>query len=216
MTTTESTPRTDIVRAGDVAWTGDNPFIYLKKDPDGDWSSLSLFFRIAASKYGVGRAMVVVENPYGSASADNTSAGAAARLVLTDNAPMARWLVDEFVARFLLFRPSTVLGDLVYVEDAEFSQHLDGDTWIESVTSAQHSMSMTWRGLGTPFAVDQPAPKSGTGQHEMFAVFRIAASGEVVVDGRRLEGTTVLRDFLNGPGQSAGMAISETWVEDPQ
>jgi hypothetical protein len=211
VTTTESTSPPTPVRSGDVAWTGDNPFIYLKKDPGGDWSSLSLFFRIAASKHGVGRAMVVVENPY-----DVSPTGDEARLVLTDNGPMARWLVDEFVAKFLLFRPSTVLGDLDYIDSAEFTQHLDGDTWVESAKSAEHSMSMTWRDLGAPFAVDQPAPQSGTGQHEMFAVFRIAGGGEVVVDGRRLDGSTVLRDFLNGPGQSAGMAISETWVEDPQ
>jgi hypothetical protein len=47
----------------------------------------------------------------------------------------------------------------------------------------------------------------------MFAVFRIATSAEISVDGHRLPGTTVERDFLNGPGQSAGMALSETWVE---
>lgn len=199
-----------VVRTGDVAWTGDNPFIYLKTDPDGEWSSLSVFFRIAASKYGTGHAMVIVENPYGERG-DN-----AHRLVLTNNIPMAQWLVEEFVSKFVLFRPSQVVGHLQFVGGATFSQQLDGHDWTETAQAGDRSMAMTWRGLGAPFAVDQPAEQSGTGQHEMFAVFRIAQAGEVSVDGQRLPGATIERDFLNGRGQSAGMAISETWVEDPQ
>lgn len=200
-----------VVRPGAVAWTGDNPFIYLKTDENGDWSSLSVFFRIAASKeLGVGRAAVVVENPYGQKGDD------ARRLVLTDNVPLAKWLVSDFVSKFLLFRPSTIMEDLEYVEGATFNQILDGDDWTEEAVAGDRSITMTWRGLGEAFAVDQPAPESGTGQHEMFAVFRIAQAGEVTVDGERLPGATIERDFLNGRGQSAGMAMSETWVEDPQ
>lgn len=196
-----------VVRPGAVAWTGDNPFIYLKTDPDGEWSSLSVYFRIAASKYGPGRAAVVVENPY-----DGTD-GTASRLVLTDNLELARFLVRDFVSKFLLFRPSPVMDDLEYVDGASFETVLDGDDWTELATTDSRNVAMTWRDLGEPFAVDVPGPESGTGRHEMFAVFRIAGAGEVSVDGRRLPGTTIERDFLNGRGQSAGMAISETWVE---
>lgn len=208
---TETSVRTvaplPVVRPGQVAWTGDNPFIYLKADPAGDWSSLSVFFRIAASPYGTGRAAIVVENPY---AADDRKA---ARVVLTDNVELAQYLVRDFLAKFILFRPSEVMEDLEYVADAEFNQVLEGNDWIEEATAGDRSISLTWRGLGDPFAVDVPAPESGTGLHEMFAVFRIAQGGEVSVDGRRLAGTTIERDFLNGRGQSAGMAISETWVE---
>lgn len=196
-----------VVRPGKVAWTGDNPFIYLKSDPAGDWSSLSVFFRIAASPYGTGRAAIVVENPYERDSQE------AVRLVLTDNVELAKFLVGEFLSKFVLFRPSEVMGELEYVEDAKFNQILDGNDWTEEASAGEHSISLTWRGLGDPFAVDVPAPESGTGLHEMFAVFRIAQAGEVSVNGRRLAGETIERDFLNGRGQSAGMAISETWVE---
>lgn len=196
-----------VVRPGTVAWTGDNPFIYLKSDPAGDWSSLSVFFRIAASPYGTGRAAIVVENPY------HRDAQDAARLVLTDNLELAKFLIGDFLSKFVLFRPCEVMGELEYVEDAKFNQVLDGNDWIEEATAGERSISLTWRGLGDPFAVDVPGPESGTGLHEMFAVFRIAAAGEVSVDGRRLPGATIERDFLNGRGQSAGMAISETWVE---
>ncbi|MDJ0358259.1 hypothetical protein [Paenarthrobacter sp. PH39-S1] len=208
MTETTTAPQSlPIVRQGAVAWTGDNPFIYLKRDPAGQWSSLSVFFRIAASPYGIGRAAVVVENPY-----DRTASGSA-RMVLTDNVEMAKYLVRDFVSKFVLFRPSEVMDDLEYIGGAEFQQTLEGDDWTETATAADRSITLTWRSLGEPFAVDVPGSESGTGQHEMFAVFRIAGGGEVNVDGRQLEGTTIERDFLNGRGQSAGMAISETWVE---
>ncbi|WP_345052962.1 hypothetical protein [Arthrobacter methylotrophus] len=198
----------DVVRPGAVAWTGDNPFIYLKTDPDGTWSSLSVYFRIAASRFGPGKVSVVVENPY-------EAREPATRLVLTDNLDLARFLIKDFVSKFVLFRPSEVMDDLEYLEGAAFTQSLDGHDWTERATVGPRSIEMTWRGLSEPFAVDVPAPESGTGSHEMFAVFRIADAGEVIVDGRRLPGSTVERDFLNGPGQSAGMAISETWVEQP-
>jgi hypothetical protein len=196
-----------VVRPGSVAWTGDNPFIYLKTDPEGEWSSLSVFFRIAASPYGTGRASVVVENPY------NTDAREAARVVLTDNVELAKYLVRDFLSKFVLFRPSEVMGNLEYVPNAKFSQTLRGNDWTEEAVAGDRSILLTWRNLGTPFSVDVPGPESGTGLHEMFAVFRIAEAGEVSVDGRRLAGSTIERDFLNGRGQSAGMAISETWVE---
>lgn len=197
-----------VVRTGSVAWTGDNPFIYLKEDPDGSWSSLSVYFRIAASKYGPGKASIVVENPY-----DGEVSGKA-RLVLTDNLELARYLVRDFVSQFVLFRPSPVMSDLEYVDGATFEQFLTGNDWTETATAGGRNITMAWHGLGEPFAVDVPGPESGTGLHEMFAVFRIATGGEVTVDGRRLAGQTSERDFLNGRGQSAGMAISETWVED--
>lgn len=207
MTQTSTVTLPPAVRPGAVAWTGDNPFIYLKTDPQAQWSSLSVYFRIAASKYGPGRAAVVVENPY-------DAAAGGARVVLTDNKELARFLVRDFVSKFVLFRPSPVMEELEYVGGAGFETVLDGDDWTEMATAGARSITMTWRGLGEPFAVDVPGPESGTGRHEMFAVFRIAGGAEVTVDGRRLAGATVERDFLNGRGQSAGMAISETWVED--
>ena len=34
------------VNAGSVEWSGENPGIYLKENPDGDYSVVALFFRI--------------------------------------------------------------------------------------------------------------------------------------------------------------------------
>ena len=199
----------ETVRPGQVDWTGDNPFVYLKTDPEGDWSSLSLFFRITASIHGRGHLILVVENPYG--DSDDTSV----RVGFTDNAPLARFLIDDFASRFALFRPSKIMGDIELVDGAEFLQEVDGDSsWVEGCRAGDRSAELRWENPGQAFAVDQPPHESGTGRHEMFSVFRPAASASVTVDGQRLPGTTVERAFFGGIAQSAALALSETWVRE--
>ena len=48
---------------GTVEWSGDNPGIYFKEDPDGDWTALGLFFRVTLSPYGRGHVMIVMDQP---------------------------------------------------------------------------------------------------------------------------------------------------------
>jgi hypothetical protein len=200
------------VRPGAVDWTGDNPFIYLKEDAfASEWSSLSLYFRIALSPHGHGRAIVVLEQPY------VVDAPNATRLCVTDNAPLARYLLGHFVKKFGLFRPCAALIDaLPIVDGARFETRVDGsDSHSELATHAGHgvSASMTWQGLGAAFAVDVPPDLTQTGIHEMFSVFQPARTAFVTVNGARLAGQTVERDFFGGRAQSAALAHSETWVK---
>lgn len=198
------------VRPGAVDWTGDNPFIYLKTDPAGDWSALALYFRIALSPFGVGQAMLVLEAPYQPAQAG------ARRLVLTDNPAMTRYVLDGFVKRFALFRPCADLLDSVRVVDgAQFTCHDEGKgLHIQRAVNAQQGLSleMHWENLQRPFMAAVPADKTQTGEHEMYTVFQPAASGWVAVNGERLPGTTVERDFFGSRAASAALAFSETWV----
>lgn len=193
------------VLPGKVDWTGDNPFIYLKTSEAGDWSSLSVFFRITASGHGTGHLSLVVTDPY---------TESAKALALTDNEPLARYLISEFVSNFALFRPVKAFGSLTLHGNAEFSQQIEDNAWAESARdkSAQAEVIFRWEGLQEPFAVHQPAHESGTGNHEMLSVFRPATAASVTVDGTPLPGSTVERDFLNGRAQSAALALSETWV----
>ncbi len=197
------------VRPGVVEWTGDNPFVYLKEDPAGDWSTLALFFRITASAHGTGHMTVVLEAPYVEQPGDAT------RLCLTDNEPLARYLLDGFVRRFPLFRPAGAALDAVeLVSGATFAKEGDGASWQAERASAPGGRSATlrWEQLGAPFAVVVPPEDSATGAHEMLSVFRPAGSAVVELDGRRCAGATVERDFLDGPAQSAALALSETWI----
>lgn len=199
------------VKPGAVDWTGDNPFIYLKTDPEGDWSALALYFRIALSPHGVGQAMLVLEAPY---QPENRQAR---RLMLTDNPVMARYLLDDFVKHFGLFRPCAALLDQVrIVGGAEFTCHDEGrGLHIQHAVSTQAGLSleMHWEGLQQPFMAAVPADKTQTGVHEMFSVFQPATRGWVAVNGDRLPGTTVERDFFGSRAASAALAFSETWVQ---
>jgi hypothetical protein len=196
------------VRAGIVDWTGDNPFVYLKTDPSGDWSSLSLFFRVVASDKGRGNVMLVLEHPY-----DVERLGC--RVCFTDNEPLARDLIERFVKRFGLFRPAhEALAKLEIIDNATFgTSHSYPGAVTEHAESADgRSASLTWRNLQTPFAADVPADQTQTGEHVMLSIFQPADSAEVIVDGTSLPGTTVERDFFGGRAQSAALAHSETWI----
>jgi hypothetical protein len=198
---------TSTVLPGKVDWTGDNPFIYLKTDPDGDWSSLSLFFRVTASEHGTGHLTLVVTDPYDPAQAK--------ALALTDNEALAHFLIDEFASKFVLFRPTDVLKSVAMNTNAEFSQQVTESAWVETARDSVSGteVALRWERLQTPFAVHQPAAESGTGRHEMLSVFRAAGSASVTVDGSALPGSTIERDWFTGRAQSAALALSETWVQ---
>lgn len=204
-----ATPLNPSVRPGPVEWTGDNPFIYLKTDAAGDWSSLSLYFRIALSPFGPGQAMLVLEAPY------DAQAPAAARVMLTDNQRMGRYLLDEFVRHFMLFRPSAnLLKRLEIVDDAVFESQADArqHTQVARSPGKDVALEMRWTDLREPFMATVPAQMTQTGRHEMYTVFQPAGAATVRVDGRALPGTTVERDFFGGRAQSASLAHAETWV----
>jgi len=198
------------VRKGTVDWTGDNPFIYLKRDPaDADWSSLSLYFRVAASPHGPGKGIVVIEDP---ADADRSGP---TRVCLTDNEGLARYLLDEFVRHFGVFRPYAALVQALPVRGgARFETRADGQTQVESALDPASGLAlrMVWEQLGAPFAVDVPSRDSQTGRHEMLSIFQPAGAAQVHVGERRLPGRTVERDFFGGRAQSAALAHSETWI----
>ncbi len=198
----------DYVRTGKVDWTGDNPPIYLKTEPDGDWSTLALFFRINASDLGRGHMTLVLEDPY------SRGVGSPVRLCVTDNAPLARYLIDGFVRKFGLFRPAGgAIDALEITEGAMFSVDADYPRHLTEVAEfGGHRVEMRWNGLQEMFAVAQPPRDSQTGAHEMFSVFQPASSASITLDGRRLPGSTVERDFFDRRAQSAALAFSESWI----
>ena len=84
-----------IVFAGTVEWSGENPGISLKETPDGPFVTFASFFRVVLSPHGRGHALVLLQSPQ-----DRAPPAERANLCLTDNEPMARYLVSEFVSNF--------------------------------------------------------------------------------------------------------------------
>jgi len=48
---------------GTVEWSGENPGIYLKANPNGPFTTLASFFRVVLSPHGRGHALVLVSPP---------------------------------------------------------------------------------------------------------------------------------------------------------
>ena len=190
---------------GTVDWTGENPGMYLKSDPAGDWTSLLCFFRITWSPHGIGHALVVLEDPSG--------ARPAANLCLTDNEPMARYLVDGFMSHFAAFRGRALLRNLPYRPLTAVSRAGDSRSrHIERVSGEGMDVELVWDRLGIPYAVDMPPSLTATGRHQMYSLFVDSDEASCTVNGRRLPGRVVPRPVAGRDSRSAFLAFSETWV----
>lgn len=198
------------VNPGKVEWSGDNPGIYLK-DEHGAWQALAVYFRIVASPHGAGSGAIVIGSPMTSAGHPDVP-----NLCLSNNEPLMRWLVEHFVSRFASFRGVAGLPAMAYLAADAFQTSGDGRRYHqESLRGQGASVTLRWQSLRPPFAVDVPPAMSATGKHQMYSVFIEAAQGTIEVDGKRLPGKVIERDFLDRRMSTAFLAFSETWITPP-
>jgi hypothetical protein len=196
------------IHAGTVDWSGENPGMYLKETAEGPFATLVSFFRVVLSPHGRGHALVLLESPL-----LDLSIPEALNVCVTDNEPLARWLVQEFVAHFGAFRGAPALASMRYVPltgVAASGDHRAG--YMEWVKGEDVEASLSWEGLGDPFMVELPADRSATGRHEMFSLFVEAEQVTATVNGRSLRGRPFPRDFAGRRSSTAFLAFSETWV----
>ena len=193
---------------GKVEWSGDNPGIYFKEDPQGDWSALGIFFRVCLSPHGAGTTMIVLEKPNEAAGLPQVN-----NICLTDNDALTEYLIRDFMSKFPSFRGCKGLEGMTHRPIDEVTSRGDlREFRTESVISGDLEVVMTWRDLGEPFAAEVAVDISATGEHEMYSVFLEAQSAEIVVNGHRFSGQLTTRNFLGRTMSTAFMAISETWV----
>src|SRR3954462_158513 len=98
-----------IVFAGAVEWSGENPGISLKEAPDGPFVALASFFRVVLSPHGRGHALVLLQSPQ-----EAHPPAERGNFCLSDNEPLARYLVAEFVAHFGAWKGLPGLGGLAH------------------------------------------------------------------------------------------------------
>ncbi len=197
------------IHPGRVAWTGENPGIYLKEQQDGPWTGLATFFRITWSPFGRGKGVLVLDRP-------NVEKGPpeAWNFCISDNEELANYLVVEFFSKFASFRVSPGIKAISYLPLTEARR--EGDclrSYAEVVKSKDFEVVMTWKSLGEPYAVDMPPEKGPTKAHEMYSLFLNSADASVTVNGRALKGKIVERDFADTKKPTAFLAFSESWME---
>lgn len=193
---------------GAVDWSGDNPGIYLKESADGPFRSLMVWFRIAWSAYGKGHAVLLFEDP-----ASVASWPAVANFCVSDNEPLARYLVENFCKKFGVFRDARAFGPLQYLPMTTHGAGGDNlNSSSVSVTAPGLQLELVWEKLGKPFAADVLPDMTATGAHEMYSVFVESAQASITVNGRRLSGQPFPRPFMGRTASSAFLAFSETWI----
>jgi hypothetical protein len=193
---------------GEVDWSGDNPGIYLKDSAEGPFISLMVWFRIALSAFGKGHALVLLENPMGAIAWPDV-----ANFCLSDNEPLARYLVENFCKKFGAFHNAQAFAAMPYLP---MTRHATGgDNLVScsiSATGPGVEVDLVWNKLGKPFAADVLPEQSATGRHEMYSVFVESADASIVVNDRRLRGNPYPRPFMGRVASSAFLACSETWL----
>jgi hypothetical protein len=195
------------VNAGKVEWSGENPGIYLK-DSEGRWQTLAVYFRVVTSPHGPGAGAVLIGAP-------STAAGypEAPNVCVSNNERLMHWLVENFVSRFASFRDSAGLRAMTYRAANEFSTTGDGRTFHqEHLAGDGLEVTLRWESLSSPFAVDVQPGMSATGEHQMYSVFVEAVDGSITLNGERLPGKVIQRDFLDRRMSTAFLAFSETWI----
>jgi hypothetical protein len=194
----------------EVDWSGENPGMYLKATADGPFVTLISFFRVVTSPHGKGHAAFMLLDPHG-----DGSKAAQPNLCLTDNEPLARYLCDGFVSRFGAFRGVKALETLRYQPAWDFMAGGDGrqrhSEWFRSVAG---QVQLEWGRLSEPFLVDLAPGESATGAHRMVSLFFDAHEVMAHINGNRVEGRAVRREFAGRKDSStAFLAFSESWIK---
>jgi len=190
---------------GTVEWSGENPGISLKTDAEGAFTTLASFFRVVLSPHGRGHALVLLQSP--------GEADAAGNVCLTDNEPLARYLVDGFVANFGAWRGLPGLAGLRYRPlDSVTTEGDAGSSYTEVVRAGDLTVRLTWAGLGEPFCFALAPEHSATGRHHMPSLFVGCETAMVTVNGTALPGKPVPRVVAGHPISTAMLAFSETWI----
>lgn len=193
---------------GTVEWSGENPGISLKEDPAGPFTTLASFFRVVLSPQGRGHALVLLQSPQ-----EASPPAERANLCLTDNEPLARWLVAEYVAHFGAWRGLAGLQGLAYRRLDEVTTSGNATSrYAETVRAGDLTVELAWTGLGRPFCFALPPALSATGKHHMPSLFVGCDAASVTVNGRARPGAPVPREIAGQRISTAMLAFSETWV----
>ena len=196
------------INPGKVEWSGENPGIYLRDEPEGPWITLAVFGRIVVSPHGKGHFLLLLERPDEAKGMPDV-----ANVLLTDNNPMTDYILRDFVSKFPTFKDRAGLTAMTRLPIMNIATSGDThSTYKETVISGDVEITLTWRELGKLFAVDVDKEQSATGEHQMYSLFVEAGSAEIVVNGRVLKGNVYPRQFFGRPMSSAFLAFSETWL----
>ena len=205
-------PLPEPVTPGVVDWTGENPGILLKND-DGSFSAMALFFRVAWSPVGQGQMLLLYGTP---GSEEGTIE--APNLIISDNADLSEYLLENFVGRLAAFRDAPAFKGLRHL--VAQSVQTDGDAmshrYSETVAGEGYTVQLVWEDLEHPRALELMPDQVGSGIHTMFTVLVPAQQGSILVNGKPLPGKLGTRVQAGVETTTAFLYFTETWIIPPE
>lgn len=201
-------PLENPIHPGQVVWTGENPGILLKEDPDGPFTAIALFFRIAYSPEGRGTVLLILERPH-----ERVEPPTAVNAVIADNRPLADYLMESFIGKLPAF------ADLPGRHAAVFLPMTGGGAsgdprsrYSETVIAAGLDIGLAWDGLGRPIALELPRELTGAGENELYSLLIESTDPSITINGRRLPGRPATREQAGIRTTTAFLYFSETWI----
>ena len=133
-------PLSQPITPGQVDWTGENPGILLKND-DGSFSAMALFFRIAWSPVGQGQVLLLYGTPNSEQGTDD-----APNIIISDNAEVSQYLLDNFVSKLAAFRDAPAFNGLKHLVAQSITTDGDAmkDRYVETVSGEGMTVQLVW------------------------------------------------------------------------
>ncbi len=199
------------INPGQVDWSGENPGILLKEDPDGPWTAMALFFRIVYSPKGRGHALLLYEDPNRAESLP-----AVRNVMLSDNEPMARYLMSSFIGKLASFGGAPAFSAVQYLPIDDVRAEGDPRSrYSEHIVGGGLEVQLLWEELGAPVALELPPKETGTKEHEGYTLLVESRRASIILDGTPLKGRPVPRIQAGLETTSAFLYFAETWIRPP-
>lgn len=200
------------ITPGHVDWTGENPGILLK-NPDGSFSAMALFFRVAWSPAGQGQVLLLYGTPNSAEGSD-----AAPNVLISDNDALGIFLQENFIARLPAFRDAAAYGGLRRLAARSVRSNGDpmGHRYSETVAADGLTVELVWQDLEPPKALELSPELTGTKAHTMFTLLVPARHAQIIVNGQALPGAVGTRVQAGFETTTAFLYFSETWVLPPE
>ena len=201
-------PLSSPIHPGQVVWTGENPGILLKEDPNGPFSAIALFFRIYLSPKGRGTVLLLLDSPD-----EQRSFPDGCNVLLYDNKELAEYLLETFILKLPAFAALPACESLSLIPMEECRPEGDPRVRYSEIIKANSlEIELVWDGLGTPTALELPAEPTGGKENELYTLLIESTNPSIHINGQRLPGSPVERVQAGIKTTTAFLYFSETWI----
>lgn len=189
-----------------VLLCGENPAVTLYILGAEQIAAVASYWNCTYSAHGAGQALVIWL-----AEPRHAALGA----VYTDNAPLARMLVDTLTRHFPEFQGIPV-ADLPHIP-AQLRRESDGrDRYAAHCSAPQAEIRVEWSGVLDQKLIRWPGFPAGPRAYDLSTVICPCRDAAILLGGAPISGEVRVGESGGWPSSSAFLAFAETWVGPSQ